>query len=108
MTIMAACRHGLAVTLSLFIAAPALAADGTGDAALGAALADRWCVSCHGSATRGSDAAPPLAQMLRGKGADETRLRTWLAAPHPPMQGLSLTAQQTEDVIAYLRRLARE
>lgn len=99
----------LLLLLALLMAAlPARAADGHGDAALGETLAQRWCASCHGSATRGSDAAPPLATMLRGKGADEARLRSWLFAPHPPMQGLTLSTQQTEDVIAYLRRLARE
>lgn len=86
----------------------ARAAEAAGDAALGESLVQRWCVSCHGSGTRGSDTAPPLAHMLRGKGADEARLRGWLFAPHPPMQGLTLSAQQSEDVIAYLRRLARE
>jgi cytochrome c len=80
----------------------ARAAD-TGDAALGRTLADRWCVSCHGS----SDAAPPLARIMRGRQADEQRLRGWLAAPHPPMRGIELSRQQTEDIIAYLRALAR-
>lgn len=101
-------------SISTLVAAPLLlllivatgnharAAD-TGDAALGRSLAERWCVSCHGS----SDAAPPLAQIMRGKQTDERRLRSWLAAPHPPMRGIDLTRQQTEDIIAYLRALAR-
>lgn len=79
----------------------------TGDAALGRALVDRWCVSCHTAGSRGSDTAPPLAQLLRGSKADEQRLRGWLAAPHPPMRGIDLSRQQTEDIIAYLRALAR-
>lgn len=84
----------------------ARAAD-TGDAALGRTLAERWCVSCHTAGSRGSDTAPPLAQLLRGTNADEQRLRGWLAAPHPPMRGIDLSRQQTEDIIAYLRALAR-
>lgn len=84
----------------------ARAAD-TGDAALGRTLAERWCVSCHTAGSRGSDAAPPVTQLLRGSNADERRLRGWLAAPHPPMRGIELSRQQTEDIIAYLRLLAR-
>lgn len=85
-------------TLLLLVATDdqARAAD-TGDAVLGRALAERWCTSCHTAGSRGSDVAPPLAQLLRG----------WLAVPHPPMRGIELSRQQIEDIIAYLRALAR-
>lgn len=99
----------IAALLTLFLFAgvgdQANAAD-SGDAALGGTLAERWCVSCHSAGARGSDAAPPLAQMMRGKSADEPRLRGWLAAPHPPMRGIDLSRQQIEDIVAYLRALA--
>jgi cytochrome c2 len=105
------CTPTLAAALLILLLAVATgdharAAD-TGDAALGRTLTDRWCTSCHATSARGSDAAPPLAQLMRGKAADDRRLRGWLAAPHPPMRGIELSRQQTEDIIAYLRQLAR-
>jgi mono/diheme cytochrome c family protein len=79
-----------------------------GDAQIGRQLADRWCVTCHGTTSRGSDAAPSLSRLMRGRSTDEARLRNWLQAPHPPMRGIELSRQQTEDIIAWLRQLARE
>ncbi len=79
-----------------------------GDAARGRVLTERWCASCHGTASRGSDAAPSLPRLMRGRPNDEARLRAWLAAPHPPMRGIELSRQQTEDIVAWLRQLSRE
>lgn len=79
-----------------------------GDASQGRMLADRWCVACHGTASRGNDAAPSLPRLMRGRPNDEARLRSWLAAPHPPMRGIELSRQQTEDIIAWLRQLSRD
>lgn len=99
---LAAALFALCSTLS-----PAQAAE-IGDPAMGRMLADRWCASCHATTSRGSDAAPSLPRLMRGRSADEDRLRGWLAAPHPPMRGIELSRQQTEDIIAWLRQLARE
>lgn len=88
-------------------AKPAQAAE-VGDAAQGRLLTERWCSSCHGTASVGSDAAPSLPRLMRGRPNDEARLRAWLAAPHPPMRGIELSRQQTEDIVAYLRRLSRD
>lgn len=96
----------LAFSAALLTAGSAVAA-GRGDAAMGEKLAERWCLSCHSAQARGADTAPPLPQLMRGRGSDEARLRGWLAAPHPPMQGIDLTREQTEDIIAWLRQIGR-
>lgn len=86
------------------------AAGEHGDAVLGRRLALQWCTGCHAveGAAKASDAAPPL-QTIMGKGkADEQRLRSWLHDPHPPMQAMTLSRQQIEDVVAYLRSIAAE
>jgi mono/diheme cytochrome c family protein len=79
-----------------------------GEPGQGRLLAERWCSSCHGTTSRGSDAAPSLPRLMRGRPNDEARLRSWLAAPHPPMRGIELSRQQTEDIVAWLRQLSRE
>ncbi|WP_341910108.1 cytochrome c [Ferrovibrio terrae] len=100
--------------LAVMLLAPAICISITaraaevGNATMGRTLADRWCVACHGTTSRGSDAAPSLPRLMRGRSADEARLRGWLAAPHPPMRGIELSRQETEDIIAWLRQLARE
>jgi len=101
---------GLAI-LAAVAAGPAAAAE-VGEPAIGRTLAQTWCSSCHaveGRARRSGDTAPPFAVLLSGRNsADEPRLRSWLHDPHPPMQGLSLSRQQTEDIVAWLRSLASQ
>lgn len=105
--IVAVIAFALFATCSKTIPIDTARAAEVGDPAIGRDLADRWCSSCHGTVSRGADTAPPLAQVMRGRGNDEGRLRSWLAAPHPPMRGIELSRQQTEDVIAWLRQLGR-
>ncbi|MCW0234620.1 MAG: hypothetical protein OJJ21_13550 [Ferrovibrio sp.] len=101
-------RRVVCLAAALFALCGTAQAAEVGDPAMGRMLADRWCASCHATTSRGSDAAPSLPRLMRGRSADEARLRTWLAAPHPPMRGIDLSRQQTEDIIAWLRQLARE
>jgi mono/diheme cytochrome c family protein len=98
---------GALLAIAATVAAGSAAAAERGDAAMGEKLAERWCLSCHSAQARGADTAPPLPQLMRGRGDDTARLRGWLAAPHPPMQGIDLSRQQTEDIVAWLRRLGR-
>lgn len=101
-------RLGLLLTcMAALLAAGGAAAAERGDAAMGEKLAERWCLSCHSAQARGADTAPPLPQLMRGRGEDAARLRGWLAAPHPPMPGIDLTREQTEDIIAWLRQIGR-
>lgn len=95
-----------AIGLALLLAAGSVLA--AGDVKLGQRLTDEWCVSCHApaGAARGSDSAPPLVTLMRGRKNDSARLRGWLAAPHPPMQGIDLSRQHIDDILAYLGSIA--
>lgn len=101
-------RFGLLlICMAALLGAGGATAAERGDAAMGETLAERWCLSCHSAQARGADTAPPLPQLMRGRANDEARLRGWLAAPHPPMRGIDLTREQTEDIIAWLRQIGR-
>lgn len=80
-----------------------------GDPDIGDELATHWCSNCHAveGAARASDAAPPLATIAQKHRQDEGWLRAWLGNPHPPMPNLNLSRAEIDDVIAYLRRLAK-
>ncbi|WP_065719208.1 cytochrome C552, partial [Acinetobacter baumannii] len=68
-------------------ASPALAAD----ANHGAALAQRWCASCHvvtGSQTQASADVPSFASVARKPDFSPERLAFFLLDPHPKMPNL--------------------
>ncbi len=91
--------------LSLLFAAAATQAAAAADAAVdGRALARQWCSSCHvvEPGGRGSDAAPPFADIARRHSGDRSWIRAWLTDPHPPMKGITLSRRQIDDIIAYL------
>ncbi len=91
----------ITVIAALGWTAAAQAAEGTVE--LGAAIAGRWCSHCHVADGSGSDTAPPLSILARGR--DDAWLRTFLSKPHGAMPDFSLTTQEIEDLIAYLRSL---
>jgi mono/diheme cytochrome c family protein len=95
---------------AISLAVSATAALAAGDPQSGAALAQRWCASCHAGATAGSasDTAPPLREIAKKRDRTPEWWRTWLSDPHPPMPNPGLSRQQIEDVIAYLQRLQTE
>ncbi len=103
-------RKQLAASLGLGLGLllPATTAGAAGDADAGGRLTQQWCTSCHvADGTAGTDAAPPLPELLRGQQRTSDQLRGWLADPHPPMPKLELSRQEIEDVVAYLEQLAQ-
>jgi mono/diheme cytochrome c family protein len=97
------------VSLALAAAAPA-AAQSTGNALAGQALARQWCASCHLIGTgegRTTDAAPPFEAVARRASTTETSLRVFLQTPHRRMPNYTLTRQETDDVVAYIVGLRR-
>lgn len=98
-----------------FVLAALVGLGGTAQAQMpdpvdGQRLAALWCASCHrvGAEPTGSDAARAFAAIARDPNFTEDGVRAWLAAPHPPMPDLSLTRQEIEAIVAYLRALRRE
>ncbi len=98
----------LFLVLAATLALPPVAARAAGDAAEGRRIAERWCVSCHAVAPKGTgpDAAPPFAALAADPAKTEGYLRAWLQAPHPPMPDLQLTRNEIENLVAYIRALA--
>ena len=82
-------------------------AHAAGNVEAGRRLVNTSCNTCHVApeAPAGTDAAPPFAAIARDNRERPGWIRTWLTDPHPPMQGISLTRQQIDDVVAYLTTL---
>jgi mono/diheme cytochrome c family protein len=97
------------VAFALSVAAPA-AAQSTGNALAGHALARQWCAACHligPGEGRTSDAAPAFEAVARRPSTTETSLRVFLQTPHRRMPNYTLTRQETDDVVAYILGLRR-
>jgi len=101
-------RPNLAFTAAVILISTSSAAVAAGDAAAGKRLAERSCASCHQVEASGTarDTAPPFQAIAAKSGKDAGWVRAWLSNPHPPMQGIDLSRQQTDDIVAYLQSLA--
>ena len=85
----------------------AMPANAGGDVARGASIAKRWCVNCHVVSADQKSAkvdVPTFADIARRR-PDDRALSSFLVDPHPPMPNLSLTRQEIDDVVAYIRSL---
>ncbi|MEK4032859.1 cytochrome c [Methylocystis sp. IM3] len=93
---------GLAGAAAL-IAVPAAA----GDAQKGAAIAKRWCASCHVVSKDQSSAnadAPSFFDVAKRR-TDRKQLGNFLMDPHPPMPDMHLSRKEIEDIVSYIRSL---
>lgn len=99
-------RATAALFVLLVAAAPGRAAGA--DAAAGAAIAARWCASCH-AVTAGQEpvvvGVPSFADLAAR--ADDATLSRFLFDPHPTMKGLDLSRTEIAAVVAYIRDQAR-
>jgi mono/diheme cytochrome c family protein len=89
---------------------------GAGDAAAGKEAYMKKCANCHGQAGEGKDA---IAQMLKIKfvplGSKEIQAKSDAELKKIPLEGRGkmnpvkdLNDQMTEDIVAYLRTLAKK
>lgn len=87
----------------------ALAQESAQDsAARGAAIAERWCATCHlvgPDQQQASAAAPSFASIARRSTKRFDWLMAFLAEPHPTMPEMSLSRRQIQDLGAYLETL---
>lgn len=85
------------------------AAGAHADAAAGARLAQRWCVSCHIIGDNPPVAAlpqgPPPFRSVARSGKSDDELRTFLMHPHGEMPDLALSRAEIADLIDYINSL---
>jgi len=75
------------------------------DAERGAAIAARWCASCHALDRPGSDAVPGFPALAARRAPDADWLRRALLAPHPQMPPVPLSTGELADLAAFLAAL---
>jgi mono/diheme cytochrome c family protein len=100
-------RAAFALLAALASFGCAVPANAGGDAAHGAVMAKRWCANCHVVSADQKSAkvdVPTFADIARRR-PDDRALSNFLVDPHPPMPNLSLTRQEIDDVVAYIRSL---
>lgn len=100
-------RHSTLVA-ALLLCGASTSTLAAGDARTGQQLAERWCTGCHvvDRQTSGADTAPSFQSIAARDGEHPERLRGFLAAPHAPMKGFSLSREQIDDIVAYITSLA--
>jgi mono/diheme cytochrome c family protein len=77
-----------------------------GDPVVGKDIASRRCAQCHlvdGGRTR--SAAPPLPVIARDVSWTDDRLADFLTKSHGGMRGFSISRQEIENLVAYIRSL---
>jgi len=100
---------GVALGVVLAVAVPSHAVRAQ-QAADGLAIARQWCTGCHivEPGGKGSDAARPFAEVANDPNFTKNGLRAWLADPHPPMPGLTLSNEEIDALMAYIASLRRD
>lgn len=81
------------------------AAGGRVDPNNGAALAKRWCSSCHlvsRDQTKAIEGVPTFAELARRPELAGGRLVTFLLGPHEPMPPIGLSREEARDLAAYI------
>ena len=89
---------------------PSWAQNGTGDAAAGRQLTQRWCAGCHGGDPGISEPMMPAAtfsEIANRRVTTPYRLGTFLRSPHTIMPNYVLTAQEIDNISAYIMSLRR-
>jgi mono/diheme cytochrome c family protein len=98
---------GALLTAGSLLWGPALADDMQVSA--GHDLAVQWCSSCHvvaaDQARPGTDGVPSFVAIADDPATTEAGLRAFLGTPHSSMPDISLSRQETSDLIAYLMSL---
>lgn len=79
------------------------------DEANGKKLALQWCSSCHvvadNQATASGASIPSFFDVAKGGMWTETKLKTFLADPHPQMPDMNLTTYEIQDISRYITSL---
>ncbi len=101
-------RVGLAVLAFSLVGVAGAAAQESGDARAGRAVATALCLPCHAidGASRNPTRVPPdFGAVADMPSQTALSLRVFLQTPHGNMPRYQLTATETDDVIAYVLSL---
>lgn len=94
------------------LAAPTTAADAAPDINAGRRLSLQWCSTCHVVADpqprAAVDSIPSFMALANDGRITETRLRSFLQAPHPVMPDLGLSRREIDDIVGYIQSLKRK
>ena len=93
----------LLLALPVAVANPVLAADADN----GLKLSKLWCAACHVVAsdqTTASVDVPTFSDIARRK-TEKKPLAVFLAEPHGKMPNMSLSRNEIDDIVAYIRSL---
>jgi mono/diheme cytochrome c family protein len=101
---------GLALGLAM-LAGAAGAQDLAGDPAHGREIASRWCIACHEidpevREPSGVD-APTFQAVADDPAVTELALRAFFQTPHRDMPNVQPSAEDKDDLIAYILSLKR-
>ena len=99
-----------AIAAATLIAVPAYAqAEEFGDANLGRDFAEEMCIDCHAVRAESTVSprldAPAFNEIARMPSTTRTALTAWFQTPHPTMPNLILSAEDVDNVIAYILSL---
>jgi mono/diheme cytochrome c family protein len=112
-------RGGWWLAAAAVVLPAALAQNRPASASSGAAVYQRYCVTCHGIQADGSGAAaklftPPPADLTRSTKSDEYKAliirmggQPMGRSPGMPPWGQELSSTQIDDVVLYLRTVAK-
>ncbi len=104
---MSEARSWSAILGLVLLAVSAAHAETAGNAASGRGFALEVCTPCHNvtrdqPSTSRSAIVPDFPAIANAPAMTETALHAFLSTPHPHMPNLILTAQEQDDVIAYI------
>ena len=80
------------------------------DADQGAALAKRWCATCHvvdADQKRASADVPPFAVIAQRPDFTPAKVAAFLIEPHPKMPNFPLSRNEAADIAAYIGTLRK-
>lgn len=84
-------------------------ADEFGDPNLGRDFAEKSCSDCHAVRKESQESpraeAPPFKAIADLPSTTRMALTVWFRSPHPTMPNLVLSAEETDNVIAYILSL---
>lgn len=99
----------LALAITAALPSTTLRAEEFGDAERGRDYVEKTCSECHAVRKENSESprveAPPFKAIADLPSTTRMALTVWFRSPHPTMPNIVLSAEETDNVIAYILSL---